>query len=138
MIGTELLFDPVAILEAFEECCGWAEEITVCTPRIESKEGHATAWRTLIDSIAKVRLCIVGDRFPQLSNLGPFHARGALRLFDDHGRRHRACVFLFRQGTEVRALVGSTRLLIGGSAEGIESVTKFDRPSGRPLRLCAV
>ena len=107
-------------------CCSWAQEIIVCTPRIESSDGHATGWRTLINSISKVRLCIVGDRSPQLSNLGLFHARGALRLFGDHGRRHRACVFLFRQGINVRALVGSTRLMIGGPADGIESVTKFE------------
>ena len=77
MIGTELLFDPVAIFGAFEEYCRWAEEITVCTPRIEPRDGHVTAWQTLIDSIAKVRLCIVGDRSPQLSSLGPFQ-RGEL------------------------------------------------------------
>jgi hypothetical protein len=132
-----LLFEPNAVERVFGEWCDWAEEILFCTPRIDCKNGHSSPWRALTSHISKVRLCIVGDRLPELGSLGQFHARGALRLLDDHGRRHSAHVYVFRRGTDIKALVGSTRLMVDGPAEGIETVTRFEGHRDDPF-ACAI
>jgi len=127
--GPVLLADPRALLAAFTSLCDWAEEITVCTPRVDDGEG----WRALARNAHKVRLCLVSDRAPGLEALAPLRDKGALRLFADHESGYRPNVYLFRRGVEARALVGSARLAGDGAGSGVESVVRVDGTRDDPF-----
>jgi len=133
MTGAEFLSDPGALLAAFTSLCEWAEEIIVCTPRIDVGEG----WRALKLNIVKIRLCLVSDRAPGLPALKPLHDKGALRLVEGHGLRYRPNVYLFRRGAEARALVGSARLTESGFGTGVESVARVEGTRDEPF-ACAL
>ncbi len=133
MTDPVFLSDHGEFLTAFISLCDWAEEIIVCTPRIDIGEG----WRVLTQNIAKVRHCMVSDRAPGLAPLGPLHAMGVLRLVGGYGSRYRPNVYLFRRGSEARALVGSARLPRDGAPSGLESVTRVDGSQDEPF-ACAL
>jgi hypothetical protein len=129
MSGTEFLSDPESLLDNFASLCDWADQITVCTPRIDAGDGYEILQR----NIGKVRLCLVSERAAGLATLAPFQAKGALRLVGDLGLRFHPNVYVFRRGTEVRALVGSARLSEDGLGSGLESVVHINVTQDDPL-----
>ncbi len=124
MTEATFLGHPDSLRTAFEELCNWAERITICTPRIDASN-QSVAWSAIVRNVAKVRLCLVSDRAPNLLDLSRLHACGALRLISSHGRRFHACVYVFYKGDEVRALIGSARLTDDGLGTGIEGVVRL-------------
>jgi hypothetical protein len=133
MRGPEFLGDHGSFLAAFTSLCDWADEIIICTSRIDVGEG----WRALTNNIVKVRHCMVSDNSPSLAALGPLQAKGALRLVGGHGSQYRPNVYLFRRDSESRALVGSVRLMRDGVESGVESVTRVDGKQDDPF-ACAL
>jgi hypothetical protein len=129
MRGPEFLGDHRAFLAAFASLCDWADLIVVCTRRIDVGEG----WLALMQSIAKVRHCMVSDHAPSLAALGPFQAKGVLHLVGDQGSRFHPNVYLFRRGREVRVLIGSAGLIKGMMENEVESVTRIDASEDDPF-----
>jgi len=108
--STGLIADPRTLLAEFQRLCEWAEEIVICTARIESAGGQSPAWRALSDAKARI-LVIVSDRTTDQAALDELHKPASLRLIEDPKGRYRPNVYLFRRQTEVRALVGTARLV---------------------------
>jgi hypothetical protein len=133
MNGPEFLGDYGSFLAAFVSLCDWAEEIIICTSRIDVGEG----WRALTQNIVKVRHCMISDHLPGLAAMSSLQAKGALRLIGGHGSHYRPNVYLFRRDSESRALVGSARLIRDGIESGVESVMRVDGNQNDPF-TCAL
>lgn len=123
MIKVRFAGDPERRSASFGDLCDWADQIVVCTDRFDCGDDHPSYWRSLAEKNPdKVRHFIVTQRDDPPIALKPFHDRGVLRFVVEHRPRFRSNVYLFRNGDEVRALVGTVRLTAESFRSDLEAM----------------
>jgi hypothetical protein len=104
-----LIADSLKLLSEFQTLCGWADEIIICTSRIDSDKGRSSFWQALLKAKAKV-LVIISEVADQ-NAFDELHRLAVLRIVDCAKGNFRPNVYMFRKGDQVRALVGTARLV---------------------------
>jgi phosphatidylserine/phosphatidylglycerophosphate/cardiolipin synthase-like enzyme len=120
MVTVDALVSPAECLAAFQDAAAWAKNIYMAYAWATSSGGTAEHWRSL--PLAKVRQAVLGLDFDETEPevLRQLRALGVLRIVTKlHGVFHPK-ILVAVNGSDARALVGSSNFTVGGFAKNVE------------------
>ena len=139
MSALALLSAPSAVAEALAASVGWATDLDLCTPSVDSRLGRWQPWRDVVGGGARVRRAFVGldGLRSEPHALESLHRLGALRLVPAADGSFRAHAYRFRCGARVRVITGSGAFVPDGLMGPLEAVTVWEGSERDPYAVAA-
>jgi hypothetical protein len=133
----ELITTPRQAQAELESSFVWAQEITFCTPAVDSWSGRWDVWQSLRRHGAKLKHAFVAlDAMKtEPAALEWLHALGKLRLIAAADGSFRAHAWMFTRGTRARVLIGSGAFLPAGMMTPLEALVRWEGSSLDPFLL---